>query len=104
MALIRGPLIFCLSRKRNNIPKGVYISSIVDSTAVFGPIPDESVRPGGIACNVKVKAWSPGKSSHFHPPDLNLVLSELSGPTGEATYFLVSDSVVAVDDELIIRD
>ena len=102
MALMRGPLVFCLSPKRNNIPKGEDIRSIVvDSTSVVGPIPDESVRPGGIAC--KVKAWS-SRRNISKPPDLDLMLSEFPEPTGEATYFLVSDAAVAVDDELIIRN
>ncbi len=60
-----------------------------------------SVRPGGIAC--KVKAWSSDRDV-TKPPDLDLVLSEFPEPTGEATYFLVSDATVAVDDELIFRD
>ena len=111
MALMRGPLVFCLSAKRNDGGTewiryrqiaAVDISSIVvDSTSVVGPIPDESVRPGGIAC--RVKAWSSDRDV-TKPPNLDLVLSEFPEPTGEATYFLVSDATVAVDDELIIRD
>jgi hypothetical protein len=65
------------------------------------PEPDDSVRPGGLAC--RIKSWAAGYF-HFwpHDPRVPLVLTEFPDPAGEGVYFTVPNthSPLIVDDEL----
>ena len=71
----------------------------VDLKSLEGPVKDDTVRPGGVAC--RVRAWSPGRHPK-QPADLVLLLTEFADPGGEMTYFPITDaSVRTVDDELI---
>jgi hypothetical protein len=97
-ALMRGPLLFCLSRARNSSVGDTDLGGITiapDSTS--GPVEDATVRPDGLAC--RVKAWSPGRKVSASP-DLDLVLTEFADPDCEATYFRVPTDAVCTDDEL----
>jgi hypothetical protein len=104
-AVARGPQVFCLSRSRNKDVKGLDTVDlrllVLDPASIEGPIPDDSVRPGGIAC--RVKAWRPGDFYPHAKPTLDLTLTEFPDPDGEATYFLVPNPADErlVDDELM---
>ena len=104
-AVARGPQVFCLSRSRNNDVKGLDTVDlrllVLDPSSIEGPIPDETIRPDGIAC--RVKAWQPGVFYPHNPPALELTLTEFPDPDGEATYFLVPNPADErlVDDELM---
>ncbi|NBX30300.1 hypothetical protein EBR04_07660, partial [bacterium] len=103
-AVARGPQVFCLSRSRNKDVKGLDTVDLrlltLDPSSIEGPIPDESVRPGGIAC--RVKAWRPEDFYPHAKATLELTLTEFPDPDGEATYFLVPNPADErlVDDEL----
>ena len=100
-ALMRGPLLFCLSRARNFSVGEMDLSGItIDPRSTSGPVADTTVRPNGLAC--RVKAWSPGQAIS-EPPDLDLTLTEFTDPDCEATYFRLSDDSLCKDDELIRR-
>jgi hypothetical protein len=103
VAVMRGPLVFCLNRDRHKsvgLPKDLR-TLMIDPTSLAGPVPDHSVRPDGLAC--RVRAFRPGS----HPPaakaELELLLTEFPDPGGEATFLLASADAAPqpVDDELI---
>lgn len=97
--LLRGPQVFCLNAKRNQLPDEMeFLKKIViDNNSIIGPFSDNSVRPRGVAC--KVKAWKSGQSM-TSPPELELMLTEFADPDGILTYFQISDPQDAIDDEL----
>jgi DUF1680 family protein len=101
-AVARGPQVFCLSRSRNKHVKGLDTIDlrllVLDPSSIEGPIPDDTIRPGGIAC--RVKAWRPGVFYPHDPPALELTLTEFPDPDGEATYFLVPNPA----DERLVED
>jgi hypothetical protein len=97
-ALMRGPIVYCLSGTNNALPKKMILRDItLDPASISGPAPDSAIRPGGLKC--RVKGWSPGKAL-TEAPDLELTLAEFPDPTGEEIYFRLSDPNVAVDDGL----
>lgn len=104
-AVARGPQVFCLSRSRNKDVKGLDTVDlrllVLDPSSIEGPIPDDTIRPDGVAC--RVKAWQPGVFYPHNPPALELTLTEFPDPDGEATYFLVPNPADErlVDDELM---
>jgi hypothetical protein len=100
--LMRGPVVFCLSKKRNTALKKIDIRGItLDPRSIDGPVPDNTVRPDGMA--FRIKGWSPGQDLS-KAADLDLLLTEFPDPGGEAVYFLLSDNTIAVDDELLVTD
>ena len=100
VAVMRGPVVFCLNPQRHEGLAQMQLSKIVmDPSTIQGPIKDESIRPYGISC--EVRAWSPA-ADKTRAPDLLLKLTEFPDPQGEATYFSVkSDTDIGVSDELI---
>lgn len=105
VAVARGPQVFCLSRSRNKDVKGLDTVDlrllVLDPATIEGPIPDDTIRPDGVAC--RVKAWRPGDFYPHTAPALKLTLTEFPDPDGEATYFLVPNPADErlVDDELM---
>ena len=105
VAVARGPQVFCLSRSRNKDVKGLDTVDlrllVLDPASIEGPIPDDTIRPDGVAC--RVKAWRPGDFYPHAAPALKLTLTEFPDPDGEATYFLVPNPADErlVDDELM---
>lgn len=98
-ALMRGPLVFTLSRRGNGLPDNMVLRDIVlDPRAIEGPFSDTSSRPGGYAC--AVRGWSP-ECAVTDPPDLRLKLTEFPDPDGEETYFRLVNDADVVDDELL---
>jgi hypothetical protein len=105
VAVMRGPLVFCLSRTTHENLKEIDLRLLtLDPSSIDGPLPDNSVRPDGIAC--KVKAWGPGKWYPHGSPDLELLLTEFPDPRGEATYFNVPNPNAEefVNDELMTNN
>jgi len=102
VAVMRGPIVFCLNRSRHKeLTKSDLRWITLDPSSLEGPIVDDTVRPGGLAC--RIRAWSPGSWYPMARPDLYLTLTEFADPGGEATYFHVPDPNAHgfLDDELI---
>lgn len=104
VAVMRGPLVFCLNPTKHPALKEIDLRLIVlDPASLEGPFPDDSVRPGGLAC--RVQAWTPGAWYPFVPRDLQLTLTEFADPDGHAIFFQVPDpkAEMFVEDELVER-
>ena len=98
-ALMRGPVVYCLSRKLNPGLEKLELRQItVEPDSLSEPEPDNSIRPGGL--RARIKAWGPQRDL-AKPPDLELILNEFPEPTGEEIYFRLPDIGAAEDDELI---
>ena len=99
VALMRGPLLFCLNLHREDNqgsefnPKEI----VLDVESLSQPISDETIRPNGIAC--RVKGWKTGTSTTMSH-EFDLLFTEFPDPGGEAVYFLPSRIAGAIDDEL----
>lgn len=103
VAVMYGPLVFCLSRQGHPDLKDIDLRLItINPETLEGPFPDETVHPGGLAC--RVKAWAPGAWYPRAPMSYALKLTEFADPTGEATYFHVPNPYdpAFVEDELIV--
>jgi len=103
VAVMYGPLVFCLSRQGHPDLKDIDLRLItINPETLEGPFPDETVHPGGLAC--RVKAWAPGAWYPGAPMSYTLKLTEFADPTGEATYFHVPNPYdpALVEDELIV--
>lgn len=99
VAVVRGPLVYCLNPDRNPGLDGMCLRDIVlDPTSLLPPKTDDALRPHGTACHLR--AWSPGRS-HSEPTDLALLLSEYPDPGGREIYFCTAPTDIVVEDELI---
>lgn len=102
VAVMRGPLLFALSRQRNQ-ELGAMDPRLLTAapSTLEGPLEDDSVRPGGMAC--RLEAWKPGAWYPSAKTDLRLRLTEFADPGAEATYFHVPnpDDPAFVHDELV---
>jgi hypothetical protein len=114
VAVMRGPQVFCLNPELNvdldwksgdptllttQSPDGVDLGRItLDPASIKEPVPDDSIRSGGMAS--RVEGWKPGFDLS-RKGDLRLVLTEFADPGCKATYFRLRDLSVAVDDELL---
>ncbi len=99
-AVMRGPLVFSLSRALNPGLEKIDLGQLKLDPASFGdPVPDGTVRPDGLACPVRALSSDPnaGDSSAR-----SLWLTEYPDPTAEATYFLTAAPAAAVPDELCV--
>ena len=102
VAVMRGPLVFCLDPSKNKGLNGVDLRLLVfDPDSLEGPIADATVRPNGLA--YRIKAWRPGAWYPQVATNLSLLLTEFTDPGGCATYFKVPNPRLKtlVDDELI---
>ena len=104
VALLRGPRVYCLNRTKTRAHQDQLAGAdlrhlTIDPGTIGDPIPDDSVREGGTA--IEIKAWTP---AHIYgrKPNVTLRLSEFPDPHGEATFFLVPDpdARYIVPDEL----
>ena len=101
VAVMRGPLVFCLSRaKHEKLAKVDLRLIVIDPDSLQEPVADDAVHPGGLAC--RLQAWEPGAWYPMSKKTLDLTLTEFADPAGEAVYFKVPDPNGAgfVDDEL----
>jgi len=102
VAVMRGPLVFCLNPAKNDKLAGVDLRLLtVDPESLEGPIPSDAVRPDGLAC--RIRAWGPGRWYPMAKTDLELVLTEFADPDGQAAYFHVPNpnAELFVEDELV---
>jgi DUF1680 family protein len=99
VAVMRGPVVYCLNPDRNPGLEGMRLRDIVlDPSCVSSPERDDAVRPQGTTC--RLRGRSPGRS-HDQPTDLALVLSEYPDPGGREIYFRTASTNIGVEDELI---
>jgi DUF1680 family protein len=102
VAVMRGPVVFCLNplRNENEAFKDWDAADIgrcvLMPDSIEGPIPDNSVRPNGMAC--RIKAFKPG--CNCETPDVTFLLTEFPDPDGRAVYFRLQDLATGVNDEL----
>ena len=98
VAVMRGPVVFSLSRVRNPGLGQIDLKQLrLDPASLAEPVADNTVRPDGLAC--PARAWGPN-SDPASPPDLCLLLTEFPDPTAEATYFLTTGPDAGAPDEL----
>jgi uncharacterized protein len=115
LAVMRGPLVFCLAPLRQMDRLSAYAAAALnpaeaqravadalkqiklDWTSITGPTTDKTIRPDGLA--MEVRAWGP-KSDRSKPADLTLLLTEFIDPAGEMSYLPADDPNVGVEDEL----
>jgi DUF1680 family protein len=104
VAVMRGPLVYCLSRVTNPVVKDKTIPLIgkitLDPTSL-SLVADTTVRRDGTAC--MLKAWNPGFGFNAGKSDYNLKLTEFADAEGVVTYFRIPEytTVGVVEDELI---
>jgi hypothetical protein len=119
IAVMRGPLVFGLSRSnyrdlktpQSMPPTGRLITSgglpaslgllTIDTSSIKGPVADRAVRPDGMGCKLQAwqaASWYDGQNA----PHVELHLTELPDPDSEAIYFNVPNPVAKdlVEDEL----
>ena len=102
VALLRGPMVFCIGADRNPALVTAHPNLhdlVVDPASVGDPEPDSSVRPGGLA--VRAKAWT---SEDRSGDRVDVVFTEFADPSGREVYFRIpadESQIPVVDDELI---
>jgi DUF1680 family protein len=97
--LMRGPVVFTLSRLANTLPAEMVLRDItLAPESIEGPVVDESIRPDGQACFVD--AWSPDRAL-TESPDLRLKLTEYTDPEGEEVFFRLPADAASEEDELL---
>jgi DUF1680 family protein len=100
-AVMRGPLVFCLNpadQKSLANLDGVDLGRFTLDPASLAAVPDNGVRPNGIACQVSI--WKPSHSLQLKP-EMSVRLTEFTDPGGTATYFRLRDLSVVGLDELL---
>lgn len=118
-ALMRGPIVYCLSPELNpgvadlqvlqrgddalgTMDPGMEDAKLreitLDPGSLSGPEPDSSVRSDGLGA--RIKAWSPRRNL-ADPTDLDLILSEFTEPNGQEIYFRLPVGAAVTDDELL---
>lgn len=103
VALLHGPQVLAYNPERNPDWKDIDPRLMtLDPASIEGPIPDDSVHPGGIA--YRVAAWEPGVF-YPHAPTRTVLLTEYADPGATWTYFHAPNPQDDrfVDDELIGR-
>jgi len=104
VALMRGPVLFTFSEKRNaavlkDCPEPRDL--VLDPASIGDPVRDDSIRPNGQ--QVVVKVWTnPGRTGDL----VDVVLTEFTDPDGIEVYFRVPNlndtkGIRVADDELL---
>lgn len=104
VAIMRGPLVFCLNRSRHASLANVDLRHLViDPATLNAPVPDSALHPGGLKC--RLQAWQPDLWHSFSgPADMPIELTEFTDPGGEAIYFKTLNPAAKnfVEDELYL--
>ena len=90
-ALLRGPIVYCGSRRQSSDLNEMELRDITIDPASLE-------FDGKGTC--RTKGWRP-ESELASGPDLDLVLTEFSDPKGEEIYFRLPPGAEGLDDELI---
>jgi DUF1680 family protein len=103
VAVMRGPLVFCLNPDQEKSFDQMDAADIgritIDLKSIDPvPVPNNAVRPAGIGCRLKAgsNTWAMDNAGN-----IGLTLTEFADPKGKNTYFRIPDLSEAVDDELI---
>ena len=104
VALMRGPMVFCMGKDQNaelfkTFPS--FRDLVVDPASIGEPVADDSIRKGGL--KVSALAWT---APDCGGEKVSVVFTEFADPSGMEVYFRVPDMANAaplplVDDELI---
>jgi len=101
-AVMRGPQVFTYNPEQNPDLKGLEprLFTLDERADIQGPGPDESVRPGGMSCILRV--WEPG-AWYPHAASREIILTEFADPGATWTYFHTAnpESERLVNDELV---
>jgi DUF1680 family protein len=101
VAVMRGPLVFCLNPDQNESLKDQDAAALaslrIDPSSLREISGDTSVRPCGTACQVRFERNGAKQGASG---DLLLKLTEFPDPQGKNVYFRLSDPSAAVPDEL----
>jgi len=102
VAVMRGPLVFCLNPAQNEslaLKEASDVGRIVIDLASIEqtPVADSTVRPGGIGCRLKAGTIV---GALGNAKNITLTLTEFADPDGKCIYFKVPDLSTAVADEL----
>ena len=89
-ALLRGPVLFCVNPKRNEIAFTDLPAFELDLPESRMPDEDSTLRPGGMSCSYR-RGQSKGP----------LVFTEFADPDGEAIYFPPATGTSPTGDELL---
>jgi hypothetical protein len=97
-AVMRGPVVYCLSRAINELPEDMVLRDItLDAASVETAGTDQRGVLNKPMC--RISGWSPGNDT-AGPPDLSLLFHEFAEPTGEEIYFKVKNTQAVEADEL----
>jgi len=103
VALMRGPVVYCLGADQNAEFLKKYTSFngvVVDPSLPGEPERDTSIRPDGRNVRIAVQVEAAGAWSKGAPHE-TLTFTEFIDPSGIATYFHVRDLGKAGEDELV---
>jgi DUF1680 family protein len=102
VAVMRGPLLFCLNPEQNESLAKMDAADIgrivIDMASIeSSPVKNSDVRPEGMACRLKAGniPFAMGNSGN-----ITLTLTEFADPKGKCTYFSIPDLSEGVPDEL----
>lgn len=104
VALLRGPMVFCLGLDRNPGLEAVcpsFRDLVIDPASLGAPESDGTVRPDGRA--VRAKAWT---NVECTGDKVDVVFTEFADPSGREVYFRLpagETAIPQVDDEIISR-
>ena len=104
MALLRGPMVYCLGKGQNAALFQTFPSFrdlTVDPASIGEPVSDDSVRKGGR--KVTAQAWTAADCAGKKVP---VVFTEFADPSGLEVYFKVPDlsnttPITIADDEIV---
>ena len=104
VALMRGPMVYCIGRDQNAGLFQAFPSFrdlTVDPASIGEPVSDDSVRKGGR--KVTAQAWTTADCAGEKVP---IVFTEFADPSGREVYFKVPDllntaPLTVADDEIV---
>lgn len=104
-AVMRGPLVYCLDPAQNQQIQGrdgADLSYLMLDPSSLKDVPggDATVRPGGTACDVRIRDL-PAEISFEGGGMMSLKLTEFPDAEGKCVYFRLPDLSVAAPDELV---
>jgi DUF1680 family protein len=100
VAVMRGPVVFCLNPQQDESLKKKHpleLDIMIDPNTLHESS-DDTVRPDGIACQVRAGDDLEVKGVSGN---LSLRLTEFPDPEGKVTYFRLDDLSAGVADELL---